>query len=299
MSPCPPPPRLPPPAPVVVPDKVAIVVLNWNAQPFLERALRSIVSHTRQPYELVVVDNGSADGSKDFIRRFIDAHRRADVMFLDLAENLYFSKGFNLGLQASARDAEYVMVFCNDVEVKEDDWLGPLIKALQAPGVIAAGHAQSEYRLSAEQRDLFSRNQPRYDDADLADQMREFIATPEATYTHLYGYCFLLRRSLLEHTGLYLEGGDFRQYHSDWEWYVRFKVLGFEVAAAPPKVHHWHSISELIAFHPHLYRDLLHKIADPAAATKYLREGRPLYPEESGYRERQRQQRGSERGDER
>lgn len=295
MSPSPP--ALPPAAARVVPGKVSIVVLNWNARAFLDRGLRSIVRHTRGPYELVVVDNGSEDGSKELIRHFIGVHPTLDVAFLDQAENRYFSRGFNLGLRAAARDAEYVMVFCNDVEVKEDGWLDELIAALQRPGVIAAGHAQPGCRVSAEQRDLFRRNRPRYPDADLGRRMEEIMSAPDATYTHLYGYCFLLRRRLLERAGLYLEGGDFKQYHSDWEWYVRFRALGFEIAPVLPKVHHWHSISELVAFYPHLYRDLQEKLADPATVARYLREGRPLYDEESGYRALQRKKPAAELGD--
>lgn len=288
MTRCAAPPVLPPGAATIAAGKVSIVVLNWNAGPFLERALASIVRHTRERYELVVVDNGSVDGSKELVRRFLRAHPEIDSRFLDHPANLYFSRGFNLGLAAAAADAEYVMVFCNDVEVKEDDWLRHLMAAMQSPGVIAAGHADPGRRLAADAREIFVRNRPHYSDPGLERRMYEFIRDPDSTYTHLYGYCFLLRRSLLTGAGLYLEGGDFKQYHSDWEWYVRFKMLGFEIAPVSPKVHHWHGISELVAFYPELYQDLLGKIADPVVAERYLHEGRPLYPQESGYRELQR-----------
>ena len=278
------PPVLPPALDPVVSGKVSIVVLNWNARPFLERGLGSIVRHTSGPYELVVVDNGSTDGSKEAIRRFIVAHPEIDVTFLDHGENLYFSRGFNLGMRASARDAEYVVIFCNDVEVKRDGWLAELIAAVEPPGVVAAGHARPGCPVSDEQREIFRRNDPRYPDPELDRRMREFMADPGATYTHVYGFCFLLRRSLLACTGLYLEEGDFRQYHSDWEWTMRFQMLDLAIAPVLPGVHHWHGISELVAFHPHLYRDLQEKIADPETLARYLREGRPLYTEESGYR---------------
>lgn len=297
MSLCPPPPSLDPGV-RTIPGKVSLVVLNWNAQPFLERCLRSIVRHTPPGHQLVVVDNGSTDGSKGFVRDFLEERVPTgfETEFLDLPENLRFSRGFNLGFRAAARDAEFFLMICNDVEVKADGWLAELVAAMDDPRVIAAGHAQPDAPLTPEQRELYRRNAPHYADAALEERMYRAVDDPSFTYTHLYGYCFLLRRRHLERTGLYLEGGDFRQYHSDWEWYVRFQALGFEIASAPPRVHHWHSISELIEFHPHLYRDLLVRIDDPSVLERYVREGRPLYEEESGYREIQRQKRERERG---
>jgi GT2 family glycosyltransferase len=272
------------PGRMVVPGKVAIIVLNWNAEPFLRRALDSIVRHTRQPYQLVVVDNGSIDASKAFIREFAHAHPAVDMHCVDHADNLYFSRGYNTGFQAAAEDAEYLMVFCNDVEVKEDGWLEPLIAACGPPDVVAAGHAAPGTPVSAEQRDILQRTAPRYAQARLAERMRIFVESPIASYTHLFGYCFLLRRHLLTHTGLYLEEADFQQYHSDWEWCMRFEQLGYRIASAPMAVHHWHSVSELLAFYPHRYRELLTAIEEPQTLATYLATGRPLFQEESGYR---------------
>lgn len=277
----------------IIDGKVSIVVLNWNARPFLARCLDSIVRYTREPYELIVVDNGSDDGSPEVVEQTVRVHPEVDVTFLRNAENRYFSQGYNQGFAASAADAEYVMVFCNDVEAKEDGWLSDFVAAIQAPNVIAVGSG-AVAPLSDEQRKIFHRNNPRYPAPGLTRRMRRCINDPTFAYTHLYGYCFLLKKSLLTRTGLYLEGGDFRQYHSDWEWYVRFKVLGYDIGLITPRVHHWHSVSELIAYYPHLYRDLLEKLAQPELVGQYLKHGRPLYAEESGYRELQRHGRGAE-----
>jgi O-antigen biosynthesis protein len=274
----------------IVDGKVSIIVLNWNARPFLTRCLDSIVRYTRQPYELIIVDNGSDDGSPEVVERMVRTHSDVDITFLHNAENRYFSHGYNQGFAASATDAEYVMVFCNDVEAKEDGWLGDFLAAIRAPNVIAVGSGATS-RVSDEQREIFRRNNPRYPTPGLTRRMRRCIDDPTFAFTHIYGYCFLLNKSLLTRTGLYLEGGDFRQYHSDWEWYVRFKVLGYDSGLITPRVHHWHSVSELIAFHPHRYQDLVEQLAQPQLVERYLRQGRPLYEEESGYREVQRQAR--------
>lgn len=265
-----------------VPGKVSIVVLNWNAAPFVARALDSIVRHTHRPYELIVVDNGSTDESREVIAAFVRAHPHVDVRRIDHATNLRFSRGMNAGIRASAPDARYVVVFCNDVEVKRDDWLDAMIDAVDR-GAAVAGHSEI-LPVNDEQRDVFRRNEPAYGDERLADGMRALLETRGARYPHVYGYCFLLARRALERAGLYLEHGEFRQYHSDWEWYMRFHTLGFEIADARPGVHHWHSISELIELHPHRYRELLAKMDEPTTLARYLSEGRPLFEEESGHR---------------
>ncbi len=282
----------------ILDGKVSIVVLNWNARPFLARCLDSIVHHTREPYELIVVDNGSDDGSPEVVEQMVRLHPEVGITFLRNTENHYFSHGYNQGFAASAADAEYVMVFCNDVEAKEDGWLGDFVGAIQGPNIIAAGSGAVS-RLSDEQREIFRRNNPRYSTPGLTRRMRRCIDDPTFAYTHIYGYCFLLNKRLLARTGLYLEGGDFRQYHSDWEWYVRFKALGYDIGLIAPRVHHWHSVSELIEFYPHLYQDLVDKLAQPELVGHYLQHGRPLYREESGYRELQRlacEVEGSKRG---
>jgi len=282
----------------IVDGKVSIVVLNWNARAFLARCLDSIAHHTREPYELIVVDNGSDDGSPALVERMARRHPEIAITLLRNAENRYFSHGYNQGFAASAADAEYVMVFCNDVEAKEDGWLDDFVTAIRARNVVAVGSGAVS-RLSDEQRAIFRRNNPRYATPELTRRMRRCVADSTFAYTHIYGYCFLLNKRLLARTGLYLEGGDFRQYHSDWEWYVRFRALGYDIGLITPRVHHWHSVSELIRFYPHRYQDLVEKLAQPRLLERYLKDGRPLYEEESGYHELQRQAceaKGSTRG---
>ena len=273
----------------VASEKVSIIVLNWNGLPFLKRALLSIVSLTDEPYELIIIDNGSSDGSKDFIGDFVRDHTNLEVEAIFNRRNLYFSKAYNQGFQASSRSSPYAMVFCNDVEVKERGWLRDFTKAMRAEGTIAVGHA-NRVPVETSQRRLLLRHLPNYPQPGLKAKMKSFFLDPQAVYDHIYGYCLLLNKRHLIETGLYLEKGVFKQYHSDWEWYIRFQVSGYHIASIEPRVHHWHSISELIAFYPELYRDLLQKLRQPDRVRQFLEKGRPLYAAESGYRSRQKEQ---------
>ena len=265
-------------------DRVSIVVPNWNAQPFLARALEALVQRTTYPYELVIVDNGSTDGSKDYIRTFLERHPEIDATFIDNPENRYFSTACNQGFMAASPTSKYLALYCNDVEARSDTWLQDLVDAIQPDDTIAAGLAMRK-PITDRYRGVFFSYDPAYPDPAVGIRMAEMLReTSDAM--HLEGHCFLLKRALLERTGLYLHTGPFTQYHSDWEWYLRFAAMGFRIAPVNLQVHHWHSISELLAFHPDLYRDLVARLEDTQTRERYLATGRPMYEAESGFRSR-------------
>jgi GT2 family glycosyltransferase len=268
-------------APASTLERVSIVVPNWNAQPFLARALEALIARTTCPYELIIVDNGSTDGSKAYIRTFLDRHPAIDATFIDNAENRFFSTACNQGFDAASPTSKYLCLYCNDVEARSDTWLQDLIDAIQPDDVIAAGLAMTK-PITDRYRGVFFSYEPEYPDPSVGVRLAALLRdTNEAM--HLEGHCFLLKRALLERTGLYLHTGPFAQYHSDWEWYLRFAAMGYRIAPVDLQVHHWHSISELLAFHPDLYRDLLARLDDPATRERYLAEGRPMYEAESGF----------------
>jgi GT2 family glycosyltransferase len=50
------------------PNKTAVVILNWNGKHYLESFLPGVWAHTHAHARVVVADNGSEDGSADFVR---------------------------------------------------------------------------------------------------------------------------------------------------------------------------------------------------------------------------------------
>ncbi|MGE3277342.1 MAG: glycosyltransferase family 2 protein [Vicinamibacterales bacterium] len=264
-------------------ERVAIVVPSWNARPFLERALRALVAHTTYPYQLVIVDNGSTDGSLAYIRQFVHDHPHVDAVVIENPENRFFSTACNQGFNAASPRVKYLALYCNDVEALSDTWLQDLVAAVQPEGTIAAGQARIK-PITDRYRGVFASYDPVYPDASTAPRMRSLLQRGGAM--HLEGHCFLVKRALVARTGLYLHTGPFTQYHSDWEWYLRFAAMGYDIVNVDLRVHHWHSISELLAEHPAEYEDLVAQLDDPARLARYLEHGRPMYQGESGYRAR-------------
>ncbi len=111
-------------------ERVWVVILNWNGTLFLRDCLRSVVQQTYPEYRVLVVDNGSTDGSPDIVRdEFLD------VRLLALPENLHFARGSNAGVREALRDPEctYVATLNNDTRV-DPEWLSELV-AQATPGV--------------------------------------------------------------------------------------------------------------------------------------------------------------------
>jgi GT2 family glycosyltransferase/glycosyltransferase involved in cell wall biosynthesis len=100
-----------------------IIVLNWNGRELLAEALPSVLEAVKAdglPHEVIVVDNGSSDGSAEYVRLQFPA-----VKVLGLPENLGFAEGNNEGVKAAAND---VVVLLNNDMVVDRGFLRPLLE---------------------------------------------------------------------------------------------------------------------------------------------------------------------------
>lgn len=93
--------------------RVSIVIPNWNGRSHLERLLPSIFNQTAPPSELLVVDNGSTDGSAEWAAA-------AGATLIRFSHNAGFARAVNTGIDKALGDA--VAVLNNDV-VLRPDWL--------------------------------------------------------------------------------------------------------------------------------------------------------------------------------
>jgi GT2 family glycosyltransferase len=100
--------------------RVAAVIPNWNGERLLLRLLPTIAAQTRRFDSVIVVDNGSTDGSTEVARQFGSA-------VLGFRSNHGFAPAVNAGVAAA--DADAVVILNNDVEL-EPDWLETACEAL-------------------------------------------------------------------------------------------------------------------------------------------------------------------------
>lgn len=120
---------MPPPVPPGQPF-CSVIVVNFNGRHLLEECLKSVLAQVYPSFEVIVVDNGSSDGSASFI-----GERFPGVIVIEAGENLGFSAGNNLGVERSA--GEYVVLLNNDTIVAPG-WLAHLVTAVLPSDIACA-----------------------------------------------------------------------------------------------------------------------------------------------------------------
>lgn len=107
--------------------RVSVVIVNWNGKHFLRECLEALRAQSFTDFNVVLVDNGSVDGSVDFVRS-----SWGDVEIIELDSNVGFSEGNNVGIRASV-SSEFVVTLNNDT-VPEPKFLEEMVRCADDGG---------------------------------------------------------------------------------------------------------------------------------------------------------------------
>ena len=107
----------------------SVIIPCWNQLEFTRKCIAALLRQTGPNWELIVVNNGSTDGSGDYLAGVQDASP-VPVTLISNATNRGFPASINQGLQYAR--GEYLVMLNNDVVVT-DGWLEQLIALANAP----------------------------------------------------------------------------------------------------------------------------------------------------------------------
>lgn len=208
--------------------RLYVVIPNWNGIDLIRECLESL-RHQTVKHHVIVVDNGSVDGSDQLIR-----DEFPEVQLLAFPNNAGFAGGVNRGIRpALEQGADYIALFNNDA-VADPDWLENLAKTAEAnprAGMVAAKIATQDGTHLDSTGDFYSiwgfafprgRGEADTGQYDGTGSRRVFAASGGAS---------LYRAATLEDIGLFDER--FFAYFEDVDISFRARLAGWDVLYEP------------------------------------------------------------------
>lgn len=96
--------------------KVAVIILTYNSENFIEDCINSLQKGTYEHYDIIVVDNASKDSTVDIIKKEFPT-----ITLLEQSTNTGFSRGNNIGITfAQKHDYDYFVLLNHDTTVQEN-----------------------------------------------------------------------------------------------------------------------------------------------------------------------------------
>ena len=111
-------------------DAVSVVIPNWNGLRWLPGCLTALAAQELAPAEVIVVDNGSQDGSLEYLKR-----EHPEVRLIAFTRNTGFAHAANTGIAAAS--CEFVAMLNTDIELAPD-WLRRMVEALGADPLLGS-----------------------------------------------------------------------------------------------------------------------------------------------------------------
>lgn len=218
------------------PGVTSIVILGFNQLAYTQLCIESVQKLTPEPYELILVDNGSADGTTEYFRDL--AHTLGNVQAILNPDNRGFAGGCNQGIQAARGD--YLLMLNNDTLVTEG-WLARMRQKLQAEQELGIVGPVSNYVNGPQ---LVPNVPYEYDLAEIlafARQWSQDHAAQGFDLDKIVGFCMLIRRAVIERIG----GFDTRFGNGNFEdddFCLRARSAGFRIRVCQDVfIHHFGS----------------------------------------------------------
>jgi hypothetical protein len=223
-----------------VKPKVVVIVLNWNGKQDTIECLESLNCVTYPNYDIVLVDNGSTDGSISSFRQ-----RFPRIPILETGKNLGFAGGNNVGIRwGLERGADYILLLNNDTVVQAD-FLDELVSFAESDRRIGFAGPKIYYYNYNGRKDVLAcagsefkiwRGRLVHVGAGTVD-CGQYDTVREVDYVE--GSCLLARTEMINSAGLL--NPDYFLYWEDTDWCIRGARAGFK-AIYVPDAHVWHKV---------------------------------------------------------
>ena len=222
--------------------RLSVIVVNWNLRDELAACLESLRLQTHDDLEVIVVDNGSHDGSAELVRS-----QYPECKLLRETENLGFAEGCNRGI--SVATGEWVAMLNNDA-VADPHWAAELVRAAEG-GPPQLGMLQSLMLYKERPDTINSTGIELRKNGSGRDRQEGMPRRSGHAQEEIFCCCAgaaAYRRAMLEQIKLssgYFDRTHF-MYYEDLDLGWRARLAGWSASYVPNSVvfHRWHGSSE-------------------------------------------------------
>jgi len=222
--------------------EITVVVVNWNRRELLRRCLESLAGQQGADFEVVVVDNGSEDGSPEMVQADYAEAGRLRLRLIRNAANRGFCAANNQGFAAA--EGRLVALLNNDAEA-EPGWLAALRRCFDGrPGI---GMAASKILVYGEPARIDKAGHLMYPDGQNRGRgsgeldVGQYDRLEETLWPD--GCAAMYRMQMLDEIGGFDE--DFFAYGDDAELGLRARIAGWSCLYTPGAVVRHHRGSTL------------------------------------------------------
>jgi hypothetical protein len=222
--------------------KVGVVILNFNGKSLAEQCIRSVLHAASPQTEIILVDNGSTDGSLAYLRDTFP-----DVLTVANAANLGVAGGRNRGfVEAIHRGADYVLSLDNDTRIASNFIAALLAVAESDPSIGVVG--PKTYMDDGSGRLQCAGGQVTYTQNVCSQRGQgemdhgQYAEIEDVDY--FPGFGFMARREVFEKLN-FLDETFYGYGHEDTDFCLRAAHIGYRVVYVP-QAHMWHRGSATI-----------------------------------------------------
>lgn len=212
---------------------VSVIVVNWNGLSYLEACLDSIRHQRYEPIEIVVVDNGSTDGSVDFLRR------QSDIILVQNSTNRGFAAANNQGIARAG--GSWILLLNADARL-EENCLDRLIHRVLEESTLGSASPKI-YRADGKTLDSTGviLQKRKFSPADRGEEQLDQGQFDSPECEEIFGptgAVALYRREALGEVALGFEilDEDFFAYYEDVDLNWRLQLLGWRAVFVPQAI---------------------------------------------------------------
>ena len=205
---------------------VSIVILTCNQLKYTRKCLASILEHTGPSFEIIVVDNGSVDGTPEFLDSQFEEKFPADrLKVIKNKENKGFAAGNNQGI-AAAR-GEYILLMNNDIVVTPG-WLDRLIACAERNPRAGIVGPMSNYVSGPQLVKFVDYNTQTLEGLErFSAKVAEQCDVREQHLLRVVGFCMLIKRAVIDKIGGMDDRYGLGNFEDD-DFSLRATIAGFE-----------------------------------------------------------------------